>query len=336
MGEGDRIQLVHGDGGEATRELIEGFFLPRIGSEELRVAGDAVRPGEETDLWMTTDSFVVSPLQFPGGDIGGLAVNGTVNDLAVAGARPRWFSAGFILEEGLPLEVLGTVLDSMGRAARIAGVRVVAADTKVVERGAADGIYINTTGVGTTLRGIDLGPHRVRPGDAVVVTGPVGDHGVAIMAGRAGISFETEVTSDCAPLWPLTGRILEGLGGGVHFMRDPTRGGLATVLGELARAAGCRVTVEEARIPGRPGVRGAAEMLGLDPLYLACEGQAVIVVESARAERVLEIIRSGDGPWDPAIIGRVEEGPVGVSLTTELGGTRPLGPLRGDPLPRIC
>ncbi len=336
MSDGRIVDLACGDGGLATRELIEDVFLPRIGNEKLRSGGDSSLVSAGEKIWMTTDSFVVSPPQFPGGDIGKLSIYGTVNDLAVAGARPLHLSAGFVLEEGLSLDLLEAVVQSMGEAARELGVEIVAADTKVVERGFGGGIYINTTGVGATMGAIRLGTDRIRAGDALILTGPVGDHGVAIMATRAGLSFDTRVRSDCAPLWPLTGRLLEGLGDGLRFMRDPTRGGIATALDEVARGTGRDLLLEEMALPVRTGVRAATEMLGLDPLYLACEGQALLVVEESMSARALEIIASTEGPWEPAVVGSVGEEGGAVRLRTPLGGTRRLGPLRGDPLPRIC
>ncbi len=330
------VELVHGDGGGATGALIEEVFLPRIGNDSLDAGEDAAAIAGGEDLRFTTDSFVVSPLEFPGGNIGDLAIHGTVNDLAVTGARPKWLSAGFILEEGLPFSVLERVLDTMGRAARRAGIRVVAADTKVVGRGAADGMFINTAGVGTVLPGVRMGFDRIAPGDVIVVTGSVGAHGIAVLSHRAGFSFETPVESDSAPLWPLVGRLLEGVGSGLRFMRDPTRGGLATVLSEMARASGVDIVLEEEALPIDDAIDGATRMLGLDPLYLACEGQAVMVVDASRAPRVLDIIRSTEGPWDPAIIGRASAGEGRAFMSTAMGGTRVIERRRGDPLPRIC
>ncbi|MFO8061259.1 MAG: hydrogenase expression/formation protein HypE [Bacillota bacterium] len=339
-GEGaGRVELVHGDGGQASRSLIEEVFLSILGDEYLGGLDDAAilpGPGREGSLAFTTDSFVVSPWEFPGGDIGKLAVCGTVNDLAACGAEPVWMSAGFILEEGLSLVCLRTAVRSMARCLREAGVRLAACDTKVVERGGGDGLYINTSGIGFQLPEADLAAERVRPGDAVLVSGPVGDHGVAVLAAREGMSFSTPVVSDCAPLGGLTGKLIRSLGDRVRFMRDPTRGGLATVLKEIALGAGCDVVVEEERIPVRREVRAAAEMLGLDPLYLANEGKMVLITDPDAAAEALRIMR-GDPVGEAAEeIGRVESGRGLVRLITPLGGTRRLGLLVGDPLPRIC
>ncbi len=335
----DRVELVHGDGGRASAELIEGVFLPLLGNEYLDSRDDAALlrvPGGDGPLVFTTDSFVVSPLEFPGGDIGELAVYGTANDLAVCGAEPLWLSAGFILEEGLSLQVLRRVAGSMARALEEVGVKLVACDTKVVERGHGDGIYINTSGIGRALPAVNLALERVTPGDAVLVSGHVGDHGVAVLAAREGMAFSTPVESDCASLWSMIRKLLGALGDRVRFMRDPTRGGLATVLKEMALGARCDVILEEGEIPVRREVAAAAQMLGLDPLYLANEGKLVLVVQGDAAGEALEILRGEPHGGEAAVIGRVRPGRGLVHLVTPLGGTRRLGLLVGEPLPRIC
>ncbi len=287
-------------------------------------------------LAFTTDSFVVSPLFFPGGTIGDLAVNGTVNDLAVSGARPLYLSAGFILEEGFPVEDLRRIVDSMVAAAAAAGVQVVTGDTKVVQRGKADGCYINTAGVGVLERDDTLGAGRARPGDAVLVSGPIGDHGVTIMLARGELDIESDVESDTAPLHELVDALLDATTG-VRCLRDATRGGVATILNEVARASNVAIVVEESAVPVRAEVRGASEILGIDPLYVACEGRMVAIVDGAEAGAALDALRSHPLGAEAAVIGRVKEDPPTlVLLKTEFGGTRIVDMLIGDPLPRIC
>jgi len=287
-------------------------------------------------LAFTTDSFVVSPLFFPGGTIGDLAVNGTVNDLAVSGARPLYLSAGFILEEGFPVEDLRRIVDSMVAAAAAAGVQVVTGDTKVVQRGKADGCYINTAGVGVLERDDTLGAGRARPGDAVLVSGPIGDHGVTIMLARGELDIESDVESDTAPLHELVEALLDATTG-VRCLRDATRGGVATILNEVARASNVAIVVEESAVPVRAEVRGASEILGIDPLYVACEGRMVAIVDGAEAGAALDALRSHPLGAEAAVIGRVKEDPPTlVLLKTEFGGTRIVDMLIGDPLPRIC
>ena len=339
MDRDDRVELVHGDGGRASAELIEGVFLPLLGNEYLDCRDDGAflgAPRGEGPLVFTTDSFVVSPLEFPGGDIGELAVYGTVNDLAVCGGEPLWLSAGFILEEGLSLQVLRRVVRSMARALDEVGVKLAACDTKVVERGHGDGIYINTSGIGRVLPGVDLALERVTPSDVVLVSGHVGDHGLAVLAAREGMAFSTPVESDCASLWSMIRKLLGVLGDRVRFMRDPTRGGLATVLKEMALGARCDVILAEEEIPVRREVAAAARMLGLDPVYLANEGNLVLVVQDDAAGEALEILRGEPQGREAAVIGRVRPGRGLVHLVTPLGGTRRLGLLVGEPLPRIC
>lgn len=333
-----RVLLGHGSGGRLTADLFRDVFLPAFSNPVLAAAGDqaTVRVGP-CRLAVSTDSFVVSPLFFPGGDIGTLAVHGTVNDLAVGGAVPRSLTAGFIIEEGFPLADLRRVVASMGAAARAAGVEVVAGDTKVVERGKGDGLYINTTGIGLIPEGVCLGPERIAPGDRIVVSGPVGDHGATIMAARGGLGVETGTQSDTAPLTGLVQALLAAVPGAVRCMRDPTRGGLATTLVELAAASGLRFWVDEARIPVRAEVASLCEMLGLDPLYVACEGRLVAVVAPEAAEAAVAALRAHPLGEGARLIGRVQEGaPGSVVLRTVVGGTRPLDALEGEQLPRIC
>jgi hydrogenase expression/formation protein HypE len=333
----ERITLAHGSGGKATQTLVEAVFLDAFRNpllEPLEDAATLVAGGAR--LAFTTDSFVVSPLFFPGGDIGDLAVNGTVNDLAVTGARPLWLSAGFILEEGFPVADLQRITASMRAAAERAGVEVVTGDTKVVQRGKADGCYVNTAGVGLMERPVSLGAANARPGDAVLVSGPIGDHGVTIMLARGELDIESEVASDTAPLGGLVSRLLDATGG-VHALRDATRGGVATICNEVARAAEVAVVLDEAAIPVRAGVRGACELLGIDPLYVACEGRLVAVVDGSAAEAALAALRSHPLGEGAAVVGRVKDDPPGlVLLKTAFGGTRIVDLLVGDPLPRIC
>ncbi|HSP78678.1 MAG TPA: hydrogenase expression/formation protein HypE, partial [Myxococcaceae bacterium] len=283
------VQLAHGGGGRLMRQLIESVFLEAFPSPAERHDGAVLPLGGER-LALTTDSYVVTPRFFPGGDIGRLAVYGTVNDLAMTGARPLYLSAGFILEEGLPLEELRRVVASMREAARECGVAVVTGDTKVVDRGKADGLFLNTSGVGCVPEGVSIHPRRVRPGDAVLVSGDVGRHGIAVLSVREGLAFETPVHSDCAPLAPLVEALLEA-GVEVHCLRDTTRGGLATALNEVALEAGVGLVVEEPAVPVDEAVAGACELLGLDPLYVACEGRMVAFVPELQAEASLEVLR---------------------------------------------
>jgi hydrogenase expression/formation protein HypE len=333
----ERITLAHGSGGKATHTLIEALFLEAFRNPLLEPLEDqAVFAVNGARLAFTTDSFVVSPLFFPGGNIGDLAVNGTVNDLAVSGARPLYLSAGFILEEGFPVEDLHRIADSMAAAARAAGVQIVTGDTKVVQKGKADGLYVNTAGVGVIERPVELGVGKARPGDAVLVSGPIGDHGITIMLARGELDIESDLSSDTAPLHELVAALLDAAPG-VRCLRDATRGGVATILNEVARASNVAIVVEESAVPVRDEVRGAAEILGIDPLYVACEGRLVAVVEGAQADRALQALRSHPLGREAAVIGRVKEDPPTlVLLRTEFGGTRIVDMLIGDPLPRIC
>jgi hydrogenase expression/formation protein HypE len=331
------VTLAHGAGGKATRTLVEALFLAEFANPSLDPLGDAalleLPPGP---IAFTTDSYVVSPLFFPGGSIGDLAVNGTVNDLAVAGARPRYLSAGFVIEEGFPVAELRRIAAAMAAAARAAQVSVVAGDTKVVERGKADGLYLTTAGMGELHPGATLGPDRVAPGDRVLVSGTIGDHGIAVMIARGGLELEAELASDTAPVHELTAALL-GAGLGLRWMRDPTRGGLATALNELAVAAGCAVELREQAVPVRAEVAGACEILGIDPLYVACEGRLIAVVAPGDAAAALQILRGHPLGADAAEIGVIAAAPEGlVLLETGFGGRRIVDVLVGDPLPRIC
>ena len=335
--EQERIQLGHGSGGKLSARLLRDHFLPRFGSRYLRELGDgAVVPVEVGDVVLSTDTFVVSPLEFPGGDIGRLAIHGTVNDLAMMGAVPRYLSVAFVLEEGLELALLDRILDSMLESASACGVEVVTGDTKVVERGKADGLYVNTTGIGTAVPGFRPGPKRAQPGDAVVVSGPVARHGMAIMAKREGLAFEADIESDTGSLVPLVDALRAEIGDGVHCLRDATRGGLASALNEIAAASGVGVLLERSP-PVLPAVEAACEMLGLDPLYVANEGVMVAIVAQEGAGKALEAMRRHDIGVGATVVGRVtEDHPGTVALRTGLGGTRVVDMLPGDQLPRIC
>ncbi len=334
----DRVQLGHGSGGKMSAALLRERFLTRFGNPTLDALGDAaVVEVPAGRLAISTDSFVVSPLEFPGGNIGHLAVHGTVNDVAMMGARPRFMSVGFILEEGLPFDLLDRVLDSMAEAADAAGVHIVTGDTKVVDRGMADGMFINTTGVGELDPGFAPAPGRVRPGDAVLVSGPLGRHGMAVMAVREGLSFETEIRSDTASLVPLVEGLRERVGDRVHVLRDPTRGGLASALNEIASAAGVGVALESGALPVPPAVEAACEMLGLDPMYVANEGVLVAFVEAGAAEAAVEVMREHPVGSDAVLIGHATVDHPGMVVTrTGLGATRVVDMLPGDQLPRIC
>jgi hydrogenase expression/formation protein HypE len=331
------VTLAHGAGGKATHVLVEALFVEELGNPLLDPLADAaVLQQDGTRLAFTTDSYVVKPLFFPGGDIGELAVNGTVNDLAVSGARPLVVSAGFIVEEGFPTADLRRIAASMGAAARAAGVTVAAGDTKVVERGKADGLYVNTTGIGVLDPDVALSPTLIRAGDRVLVSGTLGNHGMAIMIARGELELEVELGSDTAPLHDLVRTLLASCDG-VRSLRDPTRGGLATVLNELALAADVAIVLDEAALPLRPEVVGACEILGIDPLYVANEGKIVAVVAADAADAALAALRSHPLGADAAIVGEVREEPQGlVLLETAFGGSRVVDMLVGDPLPRIC
>lgn len=338
LGSHDRIQIGHGSGGKMSAQLLRDHFLPRFGNPWLDRLGDgAVVPVQGSEIAFSTDTFVVSPLEFPGGNIGHLAIHGTLNDLAMMGATPRWLSVGFILEEGLPFEVLDRVLDAMAVCAAASGVTVVTGDTKVVDRGKADGLFVNTTGVGILHDGFRPDPRGACPGDAVLVSGPLGRHGMAVMAVREGFAFESEIVSDCADLSPLVASLREGLGARVHTLRDCTRGGLASALNEIAAASGVGVELDEAAVPVPGPVQAACEMLGLDPLYVANEGVMVAFVPAEDAGRAVELIRQHVAGAGATVIGTVvPDHPGLVVLRTGLGGTRVVDMLPGGQLPRIC
>ena len=334
-----RIVLGHGSGGRLSQELLEQVFLPHFQSNILAQLEDQAQlalPGAGARLAFTTDSFVVSPLFFPGGDIGRLAVCGTVNDLCVGGALPHSLSAAFVLEEGLLIEDLLCIVRSMADTCREAGVEIVTGDTKVVERGKADGLFITTSGLGVVPKGRALSISSVRPGDALLVSGPIGDHGIAILSVREGIDFETELVSDCAPLSGLCQAIL-ALGLDIHCMRDPTRGGLSGVLQDMAAKSRVGIVIDEARVPVRSEVRAASDLLGLDPLYIACEGRLVLAVAAEHANALLEALAAHPLGAGAAIIGHaVAERPGMVRMRSRIGGERVVPMLSGEQLPRIC
>lgn len=333
----ERITLAHGSGGKATHDLVDAMFLETFRNPLLEPLEDHARfLIDGVPLAFTTDSFVVSPLFFPGGCIGDLAINGTVNDLATSGARPLYLSAGFVLEEGFPVADLERIVTSMGQAARAAGIEVVTGDTKVVERGRGDGCYINTAGIGRGRDDLSLGAARVVPGDAVLVSGPVGEHGITIMLARGDLGIDADVRSDTAPLHGLVEQLLEATTG-VHALRDATRGGVATVVNEVAKTSDVAVILEEGALPVEPEVVGACELLGIDPLHVACEGRMVAFVEADDADRALAAMRSHPLGSAAAVIGTVNDDPPGLVLQkTTFGGTRIVDMLVGDPLPRIC
>jgi hydrogenase expression/formation protein HypE len=334
----ERITMSHGAGGKATQSLIEAVFLNAFRNEQLDQLEDAARlQANGTRLAFTTDSYVVKPLFFPGGNIGDLAINGTVNDLATSGATPLYLSAAFILEEGFPVADLIRITESMRDAAKAANVQLVTGDTKVVEKGKADGCYINTAGIGLLSQDApDLGVAHAKPGDAIIVSGPIGDHGVTIMLARGELDIEADICSDTAPLNGLVASLLAAVPG-VRALRDATRGGVATILNEIAVAAGVGVIVTEGDIPVRAEVRGASELLGIDPMYVACEGRLVAVVSPEDADGALAALRAHPQGTGAAAIGTITAQPPGiVQLKTAFGGTRIVDLLVGDPLPRIC
>ncbi|MGW8207714.1 MAG: hydrogenase expression/formation protein HypE [Syntrophobacteria bacterium] len=332
-----RIQMDHGAGGRASHDLVAKTFMPALANPILKELNDsALLNFQDVRLAMSTDSYVVDPIFFPGGDIGSLAVHGTVNDLAMRGAQPCYLSVGFILEEGLEITDLEKLLTSMAEAAREAGVQVVAADTKVVERGKADRIFINTAGVGIIAPGVDIAGQNAKPGDFVLINGPVGDHGIAVLSTREGLSFQTEIQSDSAPLNGLVSDMLE-VSRNIHVLRDPTRGGVATALNEVANQSAVGIELEESSLPVRPEVNAACEMLGLDPLYVANEGKVLVMVAPEDADQVLYKMRQHPLGRDSCIIGRVvSEHPGRVVLHTGIGGRRIVDMLSGEQLPRIC
>ncbi len=357
-----QIEMAHGAGGKASRRLVEGLFAPLLFGSSRAPLNDAAQVSiGGTRMGITTDSFVVKPLVFPGGSIGELAVNGTVNDLAVSGARPEFMVVTFVLEAGLPTATLKDQIEAMANAAQKAGIKIVGGDTKVVEHGQADSMYITTTGVGSLLPGIELDPRAVRSGDAILLSGPIGDHGITILLARGELDLESDLRSDTRSIFPLVEAIARvasstvpsgarpGIGSdlrpgtrpdirpGICWMRDPTRGGVATSLNELARDCGLGIVLHEDAIPVHDGVRGACELLGLDPLHIANEGQFLAVVSPELADAVLHALQNTPGGEHARIIGEVREEPAGaVLVTTAYGGTRIIDMLVGDPLPRIC
>ncbi|MGC7847249.1 hydrogenase expression/formation protein HypE [Desulforudis sp. 1088] len=338
MSTDDRIILLaHGDGGRLTHELVTQLFFKHLGNRTLEMLTDAAAlTVGEGRIAVTTDSFVIDPPFFPGGDIGKLAVCGTINDLAVSGARPRYLTAAFLIEEGLPLEDLERIVASMAQTCNEAGVQVVAGDTKVVQRGHLDKIFINTTGVGEIPPDVDLGYHRIAQGDVLLVNGTLGEHGMAVLAAREGFGLEDQVQSDCAALHEITARLLEDLGEDVRLMRDLTRGGFATSVKEIAVSAQCDIWISEGDVPVSPNTRGAAEMLGVDPMYLANEGKFLAIVSPGKAERALAALKEHPLGREARIVGEVRSGQGNVYLKTLLGGTKYLDLLAGAPLPRIC
>lgn len=333
----DKVLLGHGSGGKLSAELTRNIFLRHFRSPILGQLNDqAVVNVGDLRLALTTDSFVVKPLFFPGGDIGSLAVHGTVNDLAMGGARPLYLSVAFILEEGLPMETLRRVVESMARAAEAAGVEIVTGDTKVVEKGSGDGLFITATGVGLVRTGVDLSPSHARPGDAVLLSGTLGDHGIAILAEREGIRFDSELRSDSAPLHGLVEAMLDSRGE-IRCLRDPTRGGLSSTCNEIAARAAVGIELEERAIPIRDEVRGACELLGLDPLYVANEGKLVAIVAPDTADAVLYAMRRHPLGSGACRVGRVTDTNAGlVTMRTAFGTSRIVDMLSGDQLPRIC
>jgi len=340
-GSEERILLAHGGGGVLTRRLVEEGLMPFIGNPLLAPLGDsAVLPASPESLAFTTDSFVVKPLFFRGGDIGRLAVSGTVNDLLAAGATPEFLSLALIIEEGLLFKDFRRIVRSIADTAEEAGVRIVTGDTKVVERGAADGIFINTSGVGHVPAGVAAGPQRMRPGDRVILTGTIGEHGIAVISERKGIEFDTPVVSDVAPLTGVIGRLLRAESGldpqALHAMRDPTRGGVAAALNELAHDAGLGIRLWEERIPVLEEVRAACDMLGFDPLAVPNEGKMLVICAAETAEEVLHMICGDERGRSAAVIGEVVAPPARVLLETAVGGSRVVDMPYGEELPRIC
>lgn len=333
----EKVVLGHGSGGKMSHDLIARLFLPPFANPILAAANDAgIVPVGAGRLAVSTDSHVVWPLFFPGGNIGRLAVCGTVNDLAMMGAVPQYLTAGFILEEGLPVAQLAQVVEAMRAAAAEAGVQIIAGDTKVVQKGKADGLYINSAGVGMVPDGVNIGGDRAQPGDVILLSGPVGDHGIAVLAARGELGFAAAVASDVAPLNHLVAAMLAA-SNRIHVLRDPTRGGVATTLNEIARQSGVGLVLHEERVPVRPSVQAACEMLGFDPLYIANEGRLLAIVGRQDTERVLAAMRQSPYGAGSVAVGEVKEAPAGrVLLKTSLGSLRVLDMLAGEMLPRIC
>jgi hydrogenase expression/formation protein HypE len=335
----DTVVLGHGSGGRMSQDLIAGLFYPAFDNPVLRQAGDAavVEQAGGERLAVSTDCHVVWPLFFPGGDIGRLAVCGTVNDVAMMGAEPRYLTAGFILEEGLAMNTLARVAASMRAAAAEAGVTIIAGDTKVVQRGKGDGLYITTAGVGRVRPGLSIGPCNARPGDAILLSGPIGDHGIAVLSARGELGLEVQVTSDVAPLNGLVSALVAACGQRVRVLRDPTRGGVASALNEIAQASQVGIVLQETEIPVRPAVMAACELLGFDPLYVANEGKLLAIVAGDAANEALAAMRSTRYGEEAVLVGHVAEQPAGrVLMRTEIGGHRLVEVLAGEMLPRIC
>jgi hydrogenase expression/formation protein HypE len=334
----EQITMAHGAGGKATQTLIEGLFVPALGGDTLAEMADAgIVDLGGVEIALTTDSYVVKPLRFPGGSIGELAVNGTVNDLSVAGARPLALSVSLVLEEGLAADDLRAEVEAIAAAARAAGVQIIAGDTKVVERGHADGMYVCTTGIGQRDPRARLSPAALKPGDRILLSGSVGEHGTAIMLARNEFELDAEIESDTRSLWPAVDALLDAVGPELRCMRDATRGGVASVLNELARASSVAMIVREGEIPVQPAVAGAAEILGIDPMYVANEGKMVVFVAPSAVDDALAALRSVSGCEQAAEIGEVRTEPPGMVLVqTSFGGRRVMDQLVGDPLPRIC
>ena len=335
---GETIVMGHGSGGKMMNDLIRKTFLPPLDNPALRAGDDAgvVQANSCTQLAISTDCHVVAPLFFPGGDIGHLAVCGTVNDVAMLGATPQYLTAGFILEEGLDIATLERVVKSMQAAAEEAGVQIVAGDTKVVQRGKADGLYITTAGVGTIIPGAEVGGAYAKPGDVVILSGPIGDHGIAVLGARGELGFESDIQSDCAPLNHLIAAMLEA-SDQIHVLRDPTRGGVASALNEISQQSGVGITLWESAIPVRPAVQAACEMLGFDPLYVANEGKLIAIVGAEDAEAIISVMRQTKYGEEAVFIGDVTEFPAGrVLMKTAYGSTRVVDVLAGEMLPRIC
>ncbi len=333
-----QVEMAHGAGGKASRRLVEGLFAPLLFGIDAEPLGDAAHLDfSGTRIGITTDSFVVRPLRFPGGSIGELAVNGTVNDLAVSGARAEALVVSYVLEAGLPTPVLEAEVRAMAAAASIAGVTIASGDTKVVEHGKADGMYITTAGIGRVIPGLRMSPRSVQPGDQVILSGPVGDHGITILLARGDLDLEADLRSDTRPLFPFVEALVEAAAPGLRWMRDPTRGGVATSLNELARDCGLGIVLHEDWVPVRDAVRGACELLGLDPLHIANEGQLIAVLAPEFAELALDALLRTPGGDEAAVIGEVRATPAATVLgIAPYGGTRVIDMLVGDPLPRIC
>jgi hydrogenase expression/formation protein HypE len=332
-----QVLMAHGGGGKLMHQLIEKMIVPAFGNPALDTRHDsAILTLGDRKIAFTTDSFVVRPMFFPGGDIGSLAINGTVNDLAMSGARPLYLSAAFIIEEGLPMDTLWRIVQSMQQAARAVGVDLVTGDTKVVDKGKGDGLYINTAGIGVIEHRLSITPGNVQPGDAIIVSGDIGRHGMAIMAVREGLAFESEIESDCAPLWAPVRALLDN-DIPVHCLRDLTRGGLSSALIEIAEAGKVGVNLDETTIPVRDDVRGACEILGLDPMYVANEGRFIAFVPFEAADRACAVLRQHDVSANPSVIGRVVATDPGlVTMKSQIGATRIIDMLSGEQLPRIC